>query len=268
MSTTVLAPAPRPPAAAHAGDDSASRPAPGSDQGRPETGGRPGPGGLKALGGLASVALNLAGPLLAYKLIRPHTDSSALALALSGLIPVAYTLVILAIQRRLSPLGMIGVITYGLGVLVSWASGGNTLALELQDPALTGLFGLACLGSVAIRRPLHRVILRWMGRSNPHYTDVANRAQTRTSMITTTIIGLAFTLHAAAVAVLALTQPTSTFVAWQQPVGLSFLALGIGGLFLYGTRQQARQRAAATAAARDNQPGDDQDGGDQAAGPS
>jgi hypothetical protein len=84
MSTTVLAPAPRPPAAAHAGDDSASRPAPGSDQGRPETGGRPGPGGLKALGGLASVALNLAGPLLAYKLIRPHTDSSALALALSA----------------------------------------------------------------------------------------------------------------------------------------------------------------------------------------
>jgi hypothetical protein len=223
---------------------------------RPGLQGRPGPGGLRALGGLASVALNLVGPLLAYKLIRPHTDSSALALALSGIIPVAYTLVILAIKRRLSPLGMIGVITYGLGVLVSWASGGNTLALELQDPELTGLFGLACLVSVALRRPLHRVILRWMGRSNPHYADVASRAQTRTSMITTTILGLAFLSHAAAVAILALTQPTGTFVALQNPVGLPFLGLGIGGLFLYGTRQQARQRAAAPAA-RQDQPGDD-----------
>ena len=218
---------------------------------RPEAQGRPGQGGRKALAGLASAALNLAGPLLAYKLIRPHTDSSALALALSGTIPVAYTLVILVVQRRLSPLGMIGVVTYGLGVLVSWASGGNTLALELQDPALTGLFGLACLGSVAIRRPLHRVILRWMGRSNPHYADVANRAQTRNSMITTTIIGLAFLSHAVAVAILALTQTTSTFVALQQPVGLPFLGLGLAGLFLYGTRQQARQRAEG---ASDDQP--------------
>jgi hypothetical protein len=220
---------------------------------RPETQRRPAQGGLKALAGLASVALNLAGPLLAYKLIRPHTDSSALALALSGTIPVAYTLVILVIQRRLSPLGMIGVITYGLGVLVSWASGGNTLALELQDPALTGLFGLACLGSVAIRRPLHRVILRWMGRGNPRYAEVADRAKTRNSMITTAIIGLAFLSHAVAVAILALTQTTSTFVALQQPVGLPFLGLGIAGLFLYGTRQQARQRAGAAAAARHDQ---------------
>jgi hypothetical protein len=236
-------------------DDTGSRAAaPGSDDPRPETTGRPGPSGLKALGGLASVALNLAGPLLAYKLIRPHTDSSAMALILSGTIPVAYTLVILAIQRRLSPVGMIGVVTYGLGVLVSWACGGNTLALELQDPAFFGLFGLACLGSVAIRRPLHRTILRWMGRSNPHYTDVANRAETRTSMITTTVIGLAFTSHAVAVAILALTQSTSTFVAWQQIVGLPFLGLGIGGMFLYGTRQQARQRAAV---ASDDQSGDD-----------
>jgi hypothetical protein len=247
-------------------DDTVGRPAaPVSGDTSPGSTGRPGPSGLKALAGLASVALNLVGPLLAYKLIRPHTDSSAMALILSGTIPVAYTLVILAIQRRLSPLGMIGVVTYGLGVLVSWACGGNTLALELQDPAFFGLFGLACLGSVAIRRPLHQTILRWMGRSNPHYTDIANRAETRTSMITTTVIGLAFTSHAVAVAILALTQSTSTFIAWQQPVGLPFLGLGLGGLFLYATRQQTRQRAAS---ARDDQSGDDHSGDDPAEGTS
>jgi hypothetical protein len=227
---------------------------------RPRTPGRPRPAGLKALVGLASVAINFVVPLLAYKLIRPHTDGSAMALALSGTIPVAYTLVILAVQRRLSPLGLIGVVIYGLGVLISWACGGNALALELQDPVLFGLFGLACLGSVAIGRPLHRAILRWMGRSNPHYTDVANRAQMRSSMITTTILGLGCIVHAAAVAVLALTQSTSAFVAWQNPVGLPPLALSIGGLFLYGARQQARQRAAA-AAACSGLPSDDQEAG-------
>jgi drug/metabolite transporter (DMT)-like permease len=175
MTITATVPGPRPGTAIPAGDDTGGRPPGPGGGGRPESGGRPGPGGLRALGGLASVVLNLAGPLLAYKLIRPYAGSSAMALALSGTIPVAYTLVILVIRRRLSPLGMIGVLTYGLGVLLSWACGGNTLALELQDPALTGAFGLACLGSVAVRRPLHRVILRWMGRSNPHYTDVAGR---------------------------------------------------------------------------------------------
>jgi hypothetical protein len=262
MSTTILTQAPWPTTVSPAGEGTGGRPpASGSEGSRPESRGRSGPGGLKALGGLASLALNLAGPLLAYKLIRPHTDSSALALALSGTIPVAYTLVILAIRRRVSPLGMIFVVIYGLGVLASWASGGNTLALELQDPALTGLFGLACLGSVAIRRPLHRLILRWMGRGNPHYTQVANRAQTRTSMITTTIIGLAFLGHAVAVAILALTQPTGTFVALQQPVGLPFLGLGIAGLFFYGNRQQARQRAATTSAGCGDEPGDGQEEG-------
>ncbi len=207
-------------------------------RGRPASTG-PGPGGLKALGGLA---LNFAGPLLAYHLIRPHTSSSAMALALAGSVPVVYTLSILAIQRRLSPLGMIGMATFGIGAMVSWASGGNTLAMELQDPAVTGLFGLACLGSVATRRPLHRIILRWIGRSNPHYADVANRAQTRNSMISTTIIGLAFLGHAVALTILALSESTNTFLALQQPVGLPILALGIAGLFVYGTRQQARQR--------------------------
>ena len=70
-------------------------------------------------------------------------------------------------------------------------------------------------------------------------------------------MGLAFLGHAAAVAVLALTQTTSTFLALQNPVGLPFLGLGVAGLFIYGTRQQARQRAT-TPPARDGQPGDNQ----------
>jgi hypothetical protein len=246
MSTTVTS----------AQDDTGGRP-----PGQPGEGTRPGtqgPPGRAGLGVLAGLAINFIVPLLAYELLRPHVGSSAMALALAGAVPAVYTLAILAARRRLNPVGVAGTVSFGIGVLVSWASGGNTLALELQDPALTGLIGVACLVSVAIGRPLHPVILRLLGRSDARYTHIASRTHGRTSMVTTTIIGLAFTGHAAAVAILALTQPTSTFVALQHPVGLPFFGLGIAGLFFYRNRLQARQRAAATPAARGDQPGGNQ----------
>jgi hypothetical protein len=215
----------------------------------PGGGTRPGPQrhpGRSGLTALASLVINFVVPLLAYYLIRPHVGGSAAALALAGAIPVAYTLVMLAVRRRLDPVGVVSVVGFGIGVLVSWAAGGSTLALELQDPALTGLIGIACLVSVAIRRPLHSVILRLLGRGNARYAGIASRSQGKTSMVTTAIIGLAFLGHAVAVALLALTQPTSTFVALQHPIGLPFFGLGIAALFFYRSRQQARQRAAIT----------------------
>jgi hypothetical protein len=215
----------------------------GADAG-PGPQGRPGRAGL---GALASLVINFVAPLLAYYLIHPLVGSSALALALAGAIPVGYTVVMLAVRRRLAPVGVVSVVTFGIGVLVSWACGGNALALELQDPALTGLLGLACLVSVVIGRPLHPVILRALGRGNARYAGIAARAQTKTSMVITTILGLALTGHAAAVAVLALTQSTSTFVAFQHVVGLPPLGLGIAGVLFYRSRVQARQAAAAAA---------------------
>jgi hypothetical protein len=205
--------------------------------------GPPKPSGRAALAGLASVAINLVAPLVAFHLIRPHTSSPAMALALSGSIPVVYTLAILAVRRKLSALGVVSVALFAIGVLIYWATGGSTLATELQDPVEFGLAGLACLVSILVGHPLHQVILRAMGRSNPRYTETADRAAASgSSAVATAILGLAFLGHAIAVAILALTQTTSTFVALQNPVGLPFLGLGVLGLFLYGTRQQARQR--------------------------
>jgi predicted permease len=91
---------------------------------RPGSQGHPGRSGLA---GLASLVINFVVPLFAYYLIHPHVRSSALALALAGAIPVAYTLVMLAVRRRLDPVGVVSVAGFGIGVLVSWASGGNAL---------------------------------------------------------------------------------------------------------------------------------------------
>ena len=237
-------PGPRPGPATPARSDASGRPA--AQNGKDTRPGAQGPSGRAVLTGLASVAVNFVVPLVAYHLVRPHTDSSALALALVGAIPVVWTLAILVVRRKLSALGMVGVALFAVGVLISWVSGGSTLAMELQDPVIFGLFGIACLVSIAVGHPLHQVILRAMGRRNSRYTEVADRAAASgTSMVSTLIIGLAFLSHAIAVAVLAFTQSTSTFLALQNPVGLPFIGLGLAGLFIYGSRQQARQRAAA-----------------------
>jgi hypothetical protein len=193
------------------------------------------PSGRAVLAGLASVTVNFVVPLLAYHVIRHHTGSSAMAMALAGAIPVAYTLAILALRRRLSALGVVSVGSFAVGVLASWVSGGSTLAMELQDPALMGLLGLACLVSIVVGHPLHQVVLHWLGRG---------KQVSGTSIVSTLIIGLALLSHAVAVAILALTQSTGTFLALQQPVGLPLLGLGVAGLFIYGSRQQNRQRAA------------------------
>ena len=250
-------PGPRPGTVTPASRDASGRPAAQNGNGtRP---GAQGPSGRAVLTGLASVAINFVVPLVAYHLVRPHTDSSAMALALVGAIPVVWTLAILAVRRKLSAMGMVGVALFAVGVLISWVSGGSTLAMELQDPVIFGLFGIACLVSIAVGHPLHQVILRAMGRSNARYNEVADRAAASgTSMVSTLIIGLAFLSHAIAVAVLAFTQSTSTFLALQNPVGLPFIGLGLVGLFIYGSRQQARQRAAA---ATSPAPGDKNDAG-------
>jgi hypothetical protein len=201
----------------------------------------PRPSARAGLSALTSLVVNFVVPLLAYYVIHPHVRSSAMALAIAGAIPVIWTLGTLATRRKLDPIGVVSVVSFAIGVLISWASGGNPLALELQDPELTGPIGLAFLGSVVIGRPLHPVILRWLGRSNPHYTEIADRAQRKTSIVTTTILGLTLLGHAIAVAVLALTQTTSTFVALQHPVGLPIVVIGIGSLYLYHHRLQARQ---------------------------
>ena len=260
MSTFATLPSPCPATVIHAEDNSAAQP-PAQPEGSRPAKGSPGRRGAAVL---ASLVINFAVPLGAYYELRHHGASSALALALSGAIPVAYTLVVLAIRRRLDPLGVISIVSFAVGVLISWVSGGNTLALELQDPALTGLAGIACLISVAIRRPLHPYLLRLLGRSDAKYTDIAARAQHGTSMLTTLVIGLAFTGHAIAITILALTEPASRFVALQNPVGLPFFGLGIAVLFFYRSRLQARQRTeAAAATSADTTPGHDDQPGQQ-----
>jgi hypothetical protein len=200
---------------------------------------------LRMLSLIGSLVLNFVVPLVAYRVFRPHVATSAEALALSAAIPVVFTLGTLAWRRRLDPLGLISVVGFAVGIVVAWVSGGNPLALELQDPAVTGIIGLACLFSVVVRRPLHLVLVRYLGRSNPRFARLAaDPATKRTSLIVTAMIGAIFLAHATVVTVMALTLPTATFLTLSRPVGLAVFAGGLLGLFWYRHRRRGHAAVA------------------------
>jgi hypothetical protein len=177
-----------------------------------------------------SIAVSAVVPVVIYEAIRSSVDSDVTALAIGAAAPVAWTLGSLLVRRKLDLIGLVSTGIVGVGLLVAWLSGGNPLALELRDVVPTGLIGLACVVSVLIRRPLHAVVFRLLGKR-----DVA----VRTSNVVTSVLGGTFLVHAAALTVLALSTVTSTYVALSQPIGWGIIAAGVALVLWYRHRMAA-----------------------------
>jgi hypothetical protein len=192
---------------------------------------------------VASVLLNGAAPLLVYMLLRSRLGDSG-ALACGAAIPVAWTLGVSVWRRRIDPIGVAGVCAYGIALLVLMVTGGNTLVLKLHEAIVTGPLGLACLVSVAVRRPLHLVVLRLMARTRPELREVArDPARRRTSAVITSLAGATLVVHFLALLALALSLPTGTYLAVSRPVGLAIIAVGALALVRYRGRLRRRHDA-------------------------
>jgi hypothetical protein len=208
---------------------------------------RPPAGRLRRL--LPSIAVNHAVPLLAYLLLRPHLDSDAAALAIGTAVPVVFTLAMFGLRRRVDPVGAVAVLGYGVALLVLLLSGGNDLALKLHEAVVTGPIGLICLVSVAVGRPLHLLVLRFLARNDPRVrVALRDPARRRTSAVLTLLVGAVMLVHALALLALALAQPTTTYLALSRPVGWSIIAVGAAALLWYrnrirssGERERGRQ---------------------------
>ncbi|MGW5364935.1 VC0807 family protein [Actinopolymorpha pittospori] len=194
---------------------------------------------------LPSVALNGGVPLLLYALLRPHVSSDVTALAIAGAVPVVLTVAELAWRRRLDVFGVIAVAGFGVVLLLQLLSGGNALLLKLQDSVVTGPLGLLCLGSVAVRRPLHLLVLLLLATRKPELTAVLeDPARRRTSMVFTALVGSTLFVHALAMLVLAVTLPTTTFLALSRPVGWAVLGIGVVCVYWYRKRLPNRPATA------------------------
>jgi hypothetical protein len=110
---------------------------------------------------------DIAGPLVAYQLLRSAGQSEVSALVLSGILPALGVLINLVRRRRIDAVGMLVLAGIAVGTMLGVVTHDPRLVL-LEGSVPTALFGLACLGSLWSRRPLiYRFALEFIGKDSP-----------------------------------------------------------------------------------------------------
>lgn len=190
---------------------------------------------------LLRLVVNLAAPVVTYVLLRPHVHSDLTALIIGAAIPIVYTLVVLALRRRVDPVGVFAIVCFVFGLLLVVATGGNEFVFKVREDIWTGVVGLACLISIAVRRPLFLVALRLVARRNDQVAQRIRRPGIdRISTVTTAAVGAILLVHAGVIIVLALTTSTTTYLAISRPIGLAILGAGLAALVWWIARVRAR----------------------------
>jgi drug/metabolite transporter (DMT)-like permease len=197
--------------------------------------------GMPAL--LIRLTINLAAPVLTYVLLRPHVQSDITALVIGAAVPAAYTAGVALWRHRLDAIGVFAIVCFGIGLLLVVATGGNELVFKIREDLWTGPLGLACLISVAARRPLLLVILQRVARRNAEIAErLGDPHARRIPTVATGVIGLILLVHAVIVVALALTTSTTTFLALKEPVSLPIVVGGLAALVWWIRRQYQSPR--------------------------
>jgi hypothetical protein len=198
--------------------------------------------GARTLAGLAASALvSAVAPLILYDQLQQRVGSQVTALLITSVIPVAWTAGKLAVRRRVDPIGLLAIAGVVVGLVLLALTGGNPFALKIRDAVIAGAVGVACLGSMLIRRPL---VLPLLPKSRPWIPGMTRR--TAANWLTG-IWGVVLVAEAAVITLLAAVLPASTFLAVHKPAALAFVALGIGGVIWRKRHRPARPDASAEA---------------------
>jgi hypothetical protein len=177
---------------------------------------------------LAAVG-SLAPPVL-YFVVRPHVGGDAWALAFAAAVPLV--LVVIAPLRR-PVTGLLGVLTvagFGLALAVTVVSGGSSLPFKLVRPLATATLGMACLVSVALRRPLLVALLRTLAVGYPERGGALERAASnpgarRRMSLLTGVVGVGFVAEGLITIALALTVSTGAFLVASRAARWTVLAV-------------------------------------------
>jgi hypothetical protein len=180
-------------------------------------------------------------PLLAFVVLVGSLANAAEALAIADAIPLLWVLAYGAWRRRIEPIGATAAGVFAVALLLTIASGGSPLPLELHRAVFPGLVGIACLISLAARRPL----LSKFAQARPGATvETPSKPDTpgaRRSLTTlTAIIGITLVADASAQVILALTVTTSTFGVVARIASYVIIATGLAVCALYLRRVRAR----------------------------
>ncbi len=201
---------------------------------------RPGSGTDRA-GRLAlarTLLVSVVAPWVVFVLLRPHVRSDAEALAIGGAIPAAWILLRLALTRRVDWIAVASVTVFAVTLVVSLLSGGSALPLKLRYSVTTGAMGLACVISVVVRQPLPVLLARLPALHDPERArriqQVLDDPRRRHRLtVLTVVFGLVLVIDATVRAVLAISLPTTDYLAVSGVVSWIIVGTGLLLLWLY-----------------------------------
>ena len=203
------------------------------------------------------VVFDIAGPLVAYQLLRSAGQSAVSALVLSGVFPALGVLAGLVRHRRVDVLGILVLAGIAVGTILGLLSGNARLVL-LEGSVPTAMLGLFCLASLWSSRPLiYRFALEFMGADTPKGRDFAALWRypgfRHVFRLFTVVWGVTYLAEAVARVVIVETTSTATALTVSKVMPYAVAAALVGWMIAYGRRARRRgeQLAAAEEAAEE-----------------
>src|SRR5256885_5706724 len=157
---------------------------------------------------------DIAGPLVAYSMLRSAGQSQVSALVLSGAFPALGIIVGVIRHRRVDTIGVLVLAGIAVGTVFGLLSGSPRLVLA-AGPVPTAVFGLLCLGSLWARRPLvYRFAIEFIGAGTPKGREFESLWQypsfRHAFRLYTIVWGVAYLAEAAARGIVVETPSTGT----------------------------------------------------------
>jgi intracellular septation protein A len=167
---------------------------------------------LRAL--LPTVVFDIAGPLALYWLLRAAGTAEVTALIVSGILPAVGVAVAIIRHRRVDAIGLLVLFGIVVGTVAGLLTHSARLVL-MEGSIPTGVFAVACLGSLGTARPLmYRIALQMRGAGTEAGRDLQARwaqpAAQHAFRIITLVWGLALLAEAATRVLIVETISTGT----------------------------------------------------------
>jgi hypothetical protein len=209
---------------------------------------------------LAMIAIfDIAGPLVAYSLLRSAGQSAVTALVLSGGLPALGVIAGLIRHRRVDAIGVLVLVGLAVGTVVGLLSGDPRLVL-VEGSVPTAVFGLLCLGSLWASRPLiYRFAIEFIGPDTPKGREFESLWQyygfRHTFRLFTVVWGVTYLAEAAARVVIVETTSTGTALTVSKVMPYVVAAALFAWMFAYGrhARREGERLAAEAQAEADAQ---------------
>jgi hypothetical protein len=205
------------------------------------------------------VVFDIAGPVVAYSLLRSAGQSAVTALVLSGAFPALGVVIGLIRHRRADTIGVLVLAGIAVGTVLGLLSGDPRLVL-VEGSVPTAVFGLLCLGSLWARRPLiYRFAIEFIGAGTAKGREFQSLWQyagfRHAFRLYTVVWGVAYLAEAAARIIIVETTSTGTALTVSRVMPYVVSAVIIAWMIAHGRRaRRIGERLAAASAAASNVP--------------